>query len=523
MAEGAPVITDFHFLRPWWLLALMAPPVIVWLASHAGDIRSRWKGMIAPHLLDHLVVEPDRRRHMRPAWMIAVVSTLAILAVAGPAWQREAPPFVSDAASLVIAVDLSPTMDAIDITPSRLERAKLKIHDILAARAGARTSVVAYAGTAHLVVPLTEDEALIESYTDALATRIMPRPGKDTAAALKLADSLLQADASSGTILLMTDGVEEAAGQAAKEITSSIVVLGIGTEDGGLVKQADGSFLTRTGGKRIVAKLDLEHLKQFANEAGAAVATLTNDGADVRWIGQHIRTNFAQQAAKQGDRWRDTGWWLLFPVALLLALSFRRGWVVRVAMLMACLKLVAPNPAAAADFADMWLTADQQGRLAFESGNFAAAAQHFKDPMWKGVALYRAGQFEDAADSFAAVDTAESWFNQGNVLLHLGKFEDAVAAYGKALEKRADWPDASADLAIARRLLKQKQQEETDQPQDPNEKPDSVQFDDKGKQGKAGKVDIAEQTSEMWMKNIAVSPADLMARKFAIELEGKKP
>lgn len=517
------MIADFHFLRPWWLLALIAPPVIVWLAARVGDSRSRWKGMIAPHLLDHLIIEPDRRRHIRPAWMIAAVSILAILAAAGPAWQREAPPFVSDTASLVIAVDLSSTMDAIDITPSRLERAKLKIHDILAARAGARTGVVAYAGTAHLVVPLTEDEALVESYTDALATRIMPKPGKDTAAALKFADSLLRADAGSGTILLMTDGVEEAAGTAAREIASGIVVLGIGTEDGGLVKQADGSFLVGTGGDRVLARLDLDRLEEFGRETGAAVATSTNDGADVRWIVHHISTNFARQAARDGDRWRDAGWWLLFPVAALLALSFRRGWVVKVAMLIACLRLGAPAPAEAADIADMWLTADQQGRLAFEQGDFAAAAKHFKDPMWKGVALYRAGRFEDAVDSFATVDTAESWFDQGNVLLHLGRFEDAVAAYGKALEKRAGWPEASADLAVAERLLKQKQQEETDQPQDPNEKPDSMQFDDKGKEGKAGKVDIAEQTSEMWMKNIEVSPADLMARKFAIELEGKKP
>lgn len=517
------MIADFHFLRPWWLLALIVPPAIVWLAARAGDLRNRWKAMIAPRLLDHLVIEPNRRRHLGPARMTAALAALGILAAAGPAWQRETPPFVSDTASLIIAVDLSPTMDAIDISPSRLERAKLKIHDILAARAGARTAIVAYAGTAHLVVPLTEDQALVQTYTDALATRIMPKPGRDTAAALQLADSLLQADGSSGTILLMTDGIEEAGDGAAKAVAGDIVVLGIGTAEGGLVKQADGSFLTGAGGSRTVAKLDLDRLKRFGSEADAAVATMTNDGADVSWITQHVRTNFIRQNAREGDHWRDTGWWLIFPVALLLVLSFRRGWMVRVAMLLVCIKAIAPIPATAAEAADMWLTADQQGRLAFERGDFTSAATHFSDPMWKGVAFYRAGRFQDAADAFAAVDTAESWFDQGNAFAHLGKFEEAVAAYGKALEKRGDWPEASADLAIAQRLLKRKQQDENDQPQEPNEKPDSVQFDDKGKQGKAGKVDGAEQTSEMWMKNLVVSPADLMARKFAIELQEKKP
>jgi Ca-activated chloride channel family protein len=143
--------------------------------------------------------------------------------------------------------------------------------------------------------------------------------------------------------------------------------------------------------------------------------------------------------------------------------------------------------------------------------------------MWKGVALYRTGHFEDALDAFAAVDTAESWYNQGNTLLHLGKFEEAVAAYRKATERRKDWPEAQADLVIAERLLKEQQEKEQEQPQEPNEKPDSVQFDDKGKQGKEGQINIAEQTSEMWMKNIQVSPADLMARKFAMEAKGGKP
>jgi Ca-activated chloride channel family protein len=171
----------------------------------------------------------------------------------------------------------------------------------------------------------------------------------------------------------------------------------------------------------------------------------------------------------------------------------------------------------------MWLTRDQQGRRAFERGDFPAASSNFDDPMWKGVAFYRQGKFQDAIDAFAAVDSAESWFNQANALFHLGKLEDAIAAYGKALEKRPGWPEAAADLAIARRLLKQQQDAQSEQQENPNEKPDSVQFDDKGKQGKVGTVAAAaEQTSEMWMKNITVSPADLMARKFAIELKEKQ-
>lgn len=518
------MITDLHFLRPWWLLALLVPLVILWFAARSDDIRDRWKGMIAPHLLDKLIVEANRHGRINPSWLLAGLLALGTIAAAGPAWQHEAPPFVEDTAPLVIAIDLSPTMDAIDISPSRIERAKLKIRDILTARPGAKTAIVAYAGTAHLVVPLTEDASLIESYSDALATRIMPEPGKNTSGALALSNSLFKTEGMVGTILFLTDGIEPAGLDALKATNANgVVILGIGTAEGGPVKTADGNFLTNAGGGRLLPKLDVEALKQVKSATGADVATITNDDTDVRWIIQRISTNFADAETSEGNRWRDAGWWLVAPVALLLALSFRRGWVVKVGAMLLAIRLLTPSPAEAADFMDLWLTPDQQGRLAFERADFEGAGGHFQDPMWKGVALYRTGHFEDALDAFAAVDTAESWYNQGNTLLHLGKFEEAVAAYRKATERRKDWPEAQADLVIAERLLKEQQEKEQEQPQEPNEKPDSVQFDDKGKQGKEGQISIAEQTSEMWMKNIQVSPADLMARKFAMEAKGGKP
>jgi Ca-activated chloride channel homolog len=518
------MIEAFHFLRPWWLLALVLPIAIAWLSTHASDMRSQWKGMIEPHLLDSLIVNGSAGSRIRPSWLLALVLTLAILAAAGPTWQRELPPFVEDTAPLVIAVDLSPTMDAIDVTPSRLERAKLKIRDIIAGRAGARTAVIAYAGSAHQVLPLTEDLSLIETYTDALETRIMPVDGKDTAGALDLATTVLASQEVSGTVLLLTDGVEQKAFDALKSKTKNgIVVLGIGTSEGGPVKTPDGGFLTDAAGGRVFAKLDVEALKTLHAVTGADVATMTDDDTDVRWVSQKIRTNFAQKQAAEGDRWRDMGWWMLVPLVFFFLLSFRKGWVVRVGAVLLAARLLLPAEAQAADWADMWLTPDQQGRLAYEKGDFDAAAAHFADPMWRGTALYRAGRFAEAVDAFATVDSAESWYDQGNALLHIGKLDEAAAAYRKALEKRKGWPDAVANLAIAETLIRQKKDAEEEQQDDPNLPPDSVQFDDKGKQGKAGQMTIAEQTSDLWMKNIVVSPADLMARKFAIEAQKAKP
>ncbi|MBY5813440.1 VWA domain-containing protein [Rhizobium leguminosarum] len=511
------MITDFHFIRPLLLFLLPLPVLILWLASRSGDVRSQWRGMISPHLLDSLMVDGSKGSRIRPPWVLAGILVAGIVGAAGPTWQREPPPFVEDTAPLVIAVDLSQTMDAIDVTPSRIERAKLKIKDVIDTRQGARTAIVAYAGTAHLVLPPTEDAALLESYSEALATRIMPTPGKDTAAALRLGQSLMDKEGVAGTILLLTDGVEDAASKAIESNSNGIVILGVGTSAGGPVKTPEGGFVSDASGSRLFSKLDLARLEKIGKETGADVATVTDDDTDVRWIAERVRSNFAQKQAKEGDRWHDLGWWLILPLAVAMALSFRKGWVVRASALLLAVPMFSPDSARADGLMDMWLTHDQQGRIAFERGEFDDAAGHFVDPMWKGVALYRAGKFREAVDALAAVETAESWYDQGNAFLHLGMYDEAVAAYGKALEKRKDWAAALANLAIAQQLLKTQKEKQEEQPEQPSEAPDSVQFDDKGKQGKEGTINVAEQTSETWMKNINVSPADLMARKFSIE------
>jgi len=518
------MIADFHFLRPWWLLALVAAVLLPWLLGQRTDVRARWRGMIAPALLDHLLVETGSARRLRPVHLTAVLIALGALATAGPTWERERPPFFEDTAPLAIAIDLSQTMDATDISPSRLERVKLKVQDLLERRKGARTAVFVYAGSAHMVLPLTEDASLVNSYVASLETRIMPVKGKDTAGALRAVDAALANEPVPGTILFLTDGVEQAAFPAFSDYKGrhDIMVLGVGTAEGGPVRIGDGQYLTDSAGGRVFAKLDVDGLKTLQREAGVQVATVTLDDGDVEWIARRIQTAFEQKAAEGATRWRDMGWWLTFPIALVGVLWFRRGWSVQWAgALLFALALGSPQPARAAEFADMWLTPDQQGRLAFERGDFAAAAGHFRDPAWRGVALYRAGNYAEALDAFAALDTAESYYNQGNALMQLGRAEEATAAYKRALEMHPDWAEAKANLTIAERLVAMKKDEEDEQQQEPNQRPDQIVFDDKGKKGKAGLVNAAEQTAEMWMRNIQITPTDLLARKFAIEAKGK--
>jgi Ca-activated chloride channel family protein len=516
----------FHFLRPEWLLLLLPAALVVWLVERDEDPLRPFKGLIAPHLLPHLVIGGRGRWRVRPIHLTALGLFLASIALAGPTWQREAPPFAQEKAALVVALDLSRGMDAIDVAPTRLERAKQKVRDLLDLRKGAKTALVAYAGSAHVVLPLTEDGKILETYLEALATGLMPVPGQDAPAALTLAESLLAKESVPGTILFVTDGISKAQVPAfvahQKASRNQVVVLGVGTSQGGPIREGK-DFLTE-GGRRVVAKLDREGLLALAHETGALVATATLDDADVTRIQRGIQSHMESLVQKdESARFRDFGWYLTPVLAFLAGLWFRRGWTIRWASVLA-FGLFSPPAARADDFhlVDLFATRDQQGRYYFEHGDYKEAAARFLDPLWKGTACYRAADYACAVDAFASVDTPEAWYDLGNAYARQGELKLALAAYDKALASRPDWPDAKANRDRVQSLIPKPKKEDDEETQaDPNQKPDEVKFDEKGKKGKLGKVEVKQLTDEeiaqMWLRGVQTSPADFLRRKFAVQ------
>jgi Ca-activated chloride channel family protein len=169
------MIGDFHFLRPWWLLALVPCALLIWAIQRRESAAQSWHGIVAPHLLPFLLQGRSRRACFTPLHLIAIGWLIAVLAIAGPTWRREPSPFADDTAALAIVVKLSPSMNTEDVQPSRLTRATQKIHDLLKQRAGAETSLIAYAGTAHVVMPETSDSTIIDAFAQALDPKIMPK------------------------------------------------------------------------------------------------------------------------------------------------------------------------------------------------------------------------------------------------------------------------------------------------------------------------------------------------------------
>jgi Ca-activated chloride channel family protein len=519
-------MNSFHFLRPWWLLIIPFAILIYVLHSFREDIRARWKRVIAPELLEHLIVKKAGRWVIRPIHMVCLGLILSALALAGPAWRREKPPFAEDKAPLVIALDLSQAMDAIDLDPTRLERAKLKIHDLLGARSGARTALFVYAASAHLVVPLTTDDRLFSMYLDALSTSLMPKRGKDTSQLLAAVRDLLREEETPGSVVLVTDGVEPQARAALdrfiKNGQDSVLVLGVGTSQGAPIRASANQFLEDSAGRRVFAKLDVNALKSLG-DLGVSVTTMTLDDADIRWIQRRVQNHLEATQEKNAQmQWLDEGYWLVLAVGVLAALWFRKGWTVQWSRSAFVFFLLFPQQAATDTshwFLNLWLTSDQQGRYYLQKGDYAIAAQRFADPAWKGIAFSRAGDFVSALNQFANSDSAEGWYNQGNALAHLHRFPEAVHAYEQALRKRPDWPDAQDNLKLVRSLIPPPKKDD-DREQAPTPEAGETQMEDKNDSGKKGTQRFqmnSEKMADIWMRNIQTSPADFLRRRFAVQ------
>jgi Ca-activated chloride channel family protein len=306
-------LNHFHFLRPYWLLAMLLAGVI-WLAlRRSGDPSRRFGRLIAPHLLKHLVHGREPRSVLRPSHALLVLWVLVIVAVAGPSWRQAPAPFAEETAGLMILLELNPGMDAEDLRPSRLERSRHKIHDLLEGRTGGTVGLIAYSGTAHLVMPLTRDTRIVEQMTQALDPSVMPAQGDALSEALTLAADQFDRRNTAGSVLIVTDGIDSAQLQA----------LGQYREAGGPGVQ----ILAALGSQEQAA---LAGIEAGARALGAPFYRMTPDDQDVRRIIRRAESQMAASgAANEAAQWQDGGY-VLVPVILLGTLLWaRRGWSVR--------------------------------------------------------------------------------------------------------------------------------------------------------------------------------------------------
>lgn len=522
-------LSDFHFLRPLWLLLLPFAALLPLLWRRSRDLQRRLRGNIAEHLLPHLLITPQDRQWLRPVHLASALLVLGALAAAGPTWEQDRPDFLENRAPLIIAMDLSPSMDATDVQPTRLEAAKHKVHDLIQRRAGARNALIAYAGSAHLVLPATDDPALLDTFIQALGTNLIDKPGKNVGAVIEQAKRLLAAEKSPGTLLLVTDGADTSAlAGLDKQLDDSdlqVLILAVGNENGGIIRDASGQPRTDSNGRPELGSFDQAALKQLASTLDAPLGSLTLNDDDLDWVDLHAQQHFQSASDEQRElHWKDAGYWLCWPLLLIAFFSVRKGWSINwmpAVLLVAGLGLQ-PAPAQANALVDAFFTPDQQGRWAFEHEHFPQAAAHFVDPYWKGIAAYNAADFDLALASFARLQTPQAYFYLGNIYVRRFKFDEAIAAYTQALKLQPQFPEATANLALAIALQKDTESAEKNAPET---KPDEIKMDKAPGKGQSKSLVTQQAASdEQWLQNLSTSPAKFLKQKFSLQDQvGAKP
>ncbi len=498
MTELPASLAFFHFLRPAWLLLILPALLLWWLIRRRATVRPTTPAAIAPHLAAALTVGRSQRLKLLPIDGIALILVLLSMAAAGPTWSRIANPLVANTAPLAVVLNLSQSMQSTDIAPSRLERAKHKILDLLATRAGARTALIAYAGSAHRVVPLTEDPEVLKPFIEGLDPEVMPEAGRNASAALALAQATLAEESLPGAILFITDELEGADLPAIAEHSAS--------------DQAPLLFLSLGGLERV---------------PDAIVVGVSADDSDLREIERRVAA--AYQDALAGDdrlQWNDRGWLLAWPVAWLSLLWFRRGRTMQWCLLLGVMSAGVPvSPAHAAGLTDWFLTPDQQGRLAYEDKRFADAADHFQDPMWKGYALSLNGKYVEAAEVFARLSTPQAAFAEGVAYVKGREYRRGIEAFERALERDPANADAATNLELARMILDylESAREQSDTGEG-SEGADDIRFDKESEGGQQQALTAGTrlklESAEQWMRGVDTQVTDYLRIRFALEAAG---
>ena len=544
------MITHFHFLRPEWLL--LAPGLLIFerLLRSSQANPDRFAGVIDPELLQHLRVQKPPIARFNPNSVLVIVVLLVTLIMAGPSWQQQPSPLAEDAAPLVVVIDVSESMATTDVAPSRLLRGIQKIRDLLKLIPDKRVGVIAYAGSAHTVLPLTSDHEVTENFLAVMTPGITPRAGKYPEYALPGIDRLLAQTYYRSSVLLVTDGLGAGSSERiqswCRDRDYQLLIYGFG----------DPSATQST------VPLEREALSNLAARCGGRYFDASIDRRDVATIAGAM-TDAYKVIDDEALPWRDNGYPLVFPVLLLVLLWFRRGWTrLWIWLLVPCLFTFSNAPTAqpkldaevplslksqpeisrhgvlqpALDgFLSLWLTPDQYGHILLQLGYYQKAAEVFENPIWRATARYYHQDFGQAATLFTRQDNDVALFNEANARAHRRDYVGARNRYDVLLDRNPEFPGARAnrefihEIIEASNRLSESQTNEAgvgsetlDEDQDPqigegaetlvNEVEERTQY-------SAEAILASPETAALWMKNVQPDPANFLRSKFNIQLQ----
>jgi len=471
----------FHFLRPYWLLLIPLWLSASWFLLRKQSPQRLWEDICDARLIPFMVT--DHQQRSRKNWLFPLLAIWGIvisIALAGPTWKQRPVPVWQPQIPLIILFDVSRSMDATDLQPNRLRRARYKLQDLFKARRGTPMALVAFSAQPFVLAPLSNDIDTLDHLAASLATDLVPVQGSRLDRALdKAREMIVQSGFTRGDILLITDEhrpSSQAMQSSAKiaEAGLQLSVLSVGSPEGAPIPGKEG-FIRDASGQMILTRPNEDFLQQLASTGNGQFIDLSTDDRDIKTLmSGFYRPDMegSQLSDLSINQWYDYGPWLIPPLLLLAAFAFRRGLVFMVPL------LLMPYPRAEAlEWKDLWQNSNQQGYQAYEQGNYEAASRRFSDPRWRSSALYRAGDYEQALNALGEPVHADDWYNHANMLAQMGRISEAIAAYDRALELEPQHEDAQYNKSL---LEQQQEQQQPDQ--NKNQDKDQQQSSDENQQ-----------------------------------------
>ena len=470
------IISEFHFLRPLWLLAVPLVWWMVFMLRKKWWQKGGWDREVDSHLLEFLASSPSQHKRKLLPWVMCLAGTLLLLSLAGPAWQKKPQPLIKKSQARVLVLDLSFSMLATDVKPTRIDRVRFKLEDLLNNFSEGETALVGYAGEAFIISPLTHDANTVSALLPGLHPNIMPVPGSRADLGVELASDLLSRSiGSQGHIILVTDGIEESEISVIKNAsgTNEISILAVGTEAGSPIALKAGGFLKDRNGAIVIPKLNLKPLSKLANQVNGELTLLSPDDRDVNQIfaAETSEGIYKEDEQKRtSDKWNEEGPWLLLIVLPLTAMLFRRGILFSIGLIFLPAFFALPDTVMAFSWDDLWLRPDQQATELFHQGETDYASKLFEDNEWKATAAYRSGDYEKAAEQFAKKDNTRANFNRGNALAFAGRLQAAIDSYEKVLSVNPQHKDAKFNKKLVEDLLKKQNKSQQNKEQQGQQK-----------------------------------------------------
>jgi len=463
------MLDNLHFLRPWWFLALLPIVFIIWRAWQVNRKQGAWHEVIEPKfrtllLGENASAEPSVNEKVGYIGL-AVAWVTVIIALSGPWVKSVEVPAQKSQQGVVVVLDLSLSMLADDITPNRLARVKYRLTDLLKQYPEYATGMVAYAGSAHTISPISEDNQTLLSLLPSLNPVMMPRYGSNPLLGFKLADNLLKgAQITQGHLIWITDDIEESEVTTISNWISaqsySVTVLSVGTEKGGVVQIPNHGLLKDSEDTLIMPSLPSSRFNQLSRKANIKWVRLKTEVDDVKALLPPEISAAVKQAnelEKEVNHPLDIGPYFLFLFIPLVAFIFRKGTLLSLSLLVLIpIGVMSPQASYASEFIDAFKSPNQQAYEAWQKENYETAEALFENPQWRASAFYRQGKYEEAAKIFELDKSPSGLYNLANALTMAGSYEKAHAIYEKVLQLKPDFKEAADNLAIVKNILSQK-------------------------------------------------------------------